>query len=374
MGLGSRYGFEQLMEYLTYSPNIQAYAAVKNDGSWSYYDLSDDVTQASVQRKLDGASTFTVVVANPQGKYTDLFTPFDLVRLYASKDGTQYPLILGYVISTQKYQLYTDSIKISCIDGIGRLQRLYWDPDIVASQEAMGYGQTGWNYSRLIASLVCDAGGFPSDMFHIGTIPPEIMTWAKKLYMSQKQDYVDAEKIASDLYNVLLTVGVSTSSSGSSDTADAGLTAGASVTIPDAYGNGGYTVTLYDEFDGKWASGTNQQAVDELWDADGSVFTNGIATIDGRYLIACTSTFGTVGDRITFVLSDGTTIPSIMADEKNQSDPGCNEWGHDDGQCVIEFEVETSYYYRYGNPGNNGWYEEWKGKRVCSATNYGSVL
>ena len=374
MGLGSRYGFEHLMEYLTYSPNIQAYAAVKNDGSWSYYDLSDDVTQASVQRKLDGASTFTVVVANPQGKYTDLFTPFDLVRLYASKDGTQYPLILGYVISTQKYQLYTDSIKISCIDGIGRLQRLYWDPDIVASQEAMGYGQTGWNYSRLIASLVCDIGGFPSDMFHIGTIPSEIMTWAKKLYMSQKQDYVDAEKIASDLYNVLLSVGVSTSSSGSSDTADAGLTAGASVTIPDAYGNGGYTVTLYDEFDGKWASGTNQQAVDELWDADGSVFTNGIATIDGRYLIACTSTFGTVGDRITFVLSDGTTIPSIMADEKNQSDPGCNEWGHDNGQCVIEFEVETSYYYQYGNPGNNGWYEEWEGKRVCSATNYGSVL
>lgn len=154
---------------------------------------------------------------------------------------------------------------------------------------------------------------------------------------------------------------------------------GGTIQIPEQYGHGGYTITAYDQFDGKWAAGTAQSRVNALWHATGAQWNEGIATINGRYLIACTSTFGKVGDMVDFYLDDGTKIPCIIADEKSQEvtpwdhDPA-NKWGHNDGQCVIEFEVQYSWYRRYGNPGNGAWKGEWGGKRVASATNGGSVL
>ncbi len=142
-----------------------------------------------------------------------------------------------------------------------------------------------------------------------------------------------------------------------------------SVAIPEPYGDGGFTVTCYDQFDGRWASGTGQEAVCRRWHEAGGVYTDGIATIDGRYLVACTPKFGSVGDEVDFYLDDGTRIPCIIADQKNTGDEGCNEWGHDGGHQVLEFEVLSDYLAAYGNPGSGAWKSEWGGKRVSSATN-----
>ena len=97
----------------------------------------------------------------------------------------------------------------------------------------------------------------------------------------------------------------------------------------------------------------------------------GFGRINGRYVIACTTTFGKVGDKVDFFLEDGTKIPCIIADIKNPNDPGCNEWGHENGQTIVEFEVSRAYYKQYGNPGNSNWFPEWAGKRVSSASNLG---
>ena len=148
------------------------------------------------------------------------------------------------------------------------------------------------------------------------------------------------------------------------------------IKIPEEYGNGGYTVTFYSNSDNswQWAENSNQgKLYYNYWLKSGAKFDNGIATYDGRYLIACTTTYGNVGDKVDFYLEDGTKIPCIIADIKNPYDPGCNEWGHNNGQNVIEFEVARAYYNQYGNPGNNGWFSEWGGKRVASASNLGSI-
>ena len=145
------------------------------------------------------------------------------------------------------------------------------------------------------------------------------------------------------------------------------------ITIPSEYGNGGYTVTVYDDFN--WVY--NQGKVYDKWAAAGSVYDNGIATYEGRYLIACTETFGTVGDKVDFFLEDGTKIPAIIADIKSSGDAGYNKWGHNNGQNVLEFEVShLAFYSTYkSNPGTNGWFEEeWGGKRVASATNLGENI
>lgn len=152
--------------------------------------------------------------------------------------------------------------------------------------------------------------------------------------------------------------------------------AAGTITIPDEYGNGGYTVTEYDKWVFDWgvSAGTSQKSVSEFWIATGALYTDGIASVNGRYLVACTSKYGSVGDNVDFYLADGTVIPCTIADQKNGDDAGCNEWGHSEGQNIIEFEVSSSMYERYGNPGSSSWMPEWSGKRVASATNLGSSV
>lgn len=133
-----------------------------------------------------------------------------------------------------------------------------------------------------------------------------------------------------------------------------------------------YTITEYDRIN--WAQGSRQRELYDMWYSQGH-WTTGIATIDGCYLIACTPTFGQVGDYVTFYLSDGTAIPCIIADEKNTNDEGCNSYGHDNGHSVIEFEVKSSYYHSYGNPGHGSWFPEWGGGRlVASCVNSGKNI
>lgn len=145
--------------------------------------------------------------------------------------------------------------------------------------------------------------------------------------------------------------------------------------------NGGYSVTFYtprgcyvNGRDTAWAAGTSQAAVHSKWSLAGAKYDDDIATYNGRYLIACTTTYGRVGDKVDFTLSDGTVIKCVIADAKNPNDQGCNKWGHSNGQNVIEFEVERSRFYRSGNPGSSSWKAEWGGKRVCSSVNSGSIL
>ena len=69
-------------------------------------------------------------------------------------------------------------------------------------------------------------------------------------------------------------------------------TGGAGVTIPEQYGNGGYSVTFYtprgcyiDGRDTAWAAGTSQAAVHSKWSLAGAKYDDDIATYNGRYLI-----------------------------------------------------------------------------------------
>ena len=98
---------------------------------------------------------------------------------------------------------------------------------------------------------------------------------------------------------------------------------------------------------------------------------NGFAVVDGRYVIACTTTFGKVGDHIDFVLDNGKVIHAIMGDEKNQSDPGCTRYGHDNGHSVVEFVVNKQMWYGHlGNSDITRFHPEWK-SRVKMGVNLG---
>lgn len=143
------------------------------------------------------------------------------------------------------------------------------------------------------------------------------------------------------------------------------------VDIPETYQgypvgtNNCYTVT-HNYGTRKWAY--NCAYVAKKWVEAGSVYTENCATIDGAFLIACTSYFGSVGDRITWTFDDGSTMDTIMADTKSSHDPNYTPYGHISGNVINVLEFETDALI---NPGNIGCLPEINGKRVVSAVNHG---
>ena len=156
----------------------------------------------------------------------------------------------------------------------------------------------------------------------------------------------------------------------------AGPVTGQTINIPEGLGTT-TTYTTYSENgfgNGAPSAGTMQRTVWETWKAAGCTYdSQGLAMLDGYYLIATTSTFGKVGDIVQFTLSNGQTIKGIIADEKNQNDSGATQWGHDGGKSMIEFEVNPSYAkgQPWGGPGHPGWHEEWANTTTTSAVNGG---
>ena len=139
---------------------------------------------------------------------------------------------------------------------------------------------------------------------------------------------------------------------------------GKTINIPVPYGNSftymGWSLIT--------STGSNQYKLrvktGEHYDA------NGFGKIVDRYVIACTPTFGKIGDEIDFVLANGRVIHGVMGDEKNMSDAGCNQWGHDNGHSVVEFVVNRSMWYHTGKTVTR-FHPEWANSRVVKAVNLG---
>lgn len=125
--------------------------------------------------------------------------------------------------------------------------------------------------------------------------------------------------------------------------------------IPD--GCGTYATREWDLNYYECAEGSNQHKVDLLWKEYGTEDDKGFQKLYGRYLIACTDTFGEVGDKIDFYMSDGTVLKCIIYDNKSREktfydNKPANKWGHDKGRVVLEFvgsaKLGTSPYKKLG--------------------------
>ena len=111
------------------------------------------------------------------------------------------------------------------------------------------------------------------------------------------------------------------------------------------------------------------QKVFNLWCQYGYVYQENVALIEDCFLIACAPTYGNVGDYVTFYLDDGTALPCIIADLKNENDPHYTSYGHILGEEIDVIEAETM---KLANPGTEGCVPWWDGPRVCSCVNHGT--
>lgn len=124
--------------------------------------------------------------------------------------------------------------------------------------------------------------------------------------------------------------------------------------------------TSYTYFYGRWSRGSGQKALSEQWGAAGKPSSNGIATLNGRYLVAVSPKFGVVGDNIDIVLSDGQVIPATIADIKGVD--ATSEWGHvliESTQAVDIIEWESTGAKSDINLGT------WRNVTVAKIINYG---
>ena len=100
----------------------------------------------------------------------------------------------------------------------------------------------------------------------------------------------------------------------------------------------------------------------------------GIGVIDGKWVVATTTTFGNVGDTLKVEMSNGQTFDAVIGDIKSQGDAGCNQYGHNNGHSVIEFVVDGNAGWWGYNGGTKSFfdaYPEYKGSRVVKVTNTG---
>ncbi len=143
---------------------------------------------------------------------------------------------------------------------------------------------------------------------------------------------------------------------------------GKTIEIPNSIGQTGIIPNLTQYYGTrKWAY--NQGKMADAYRAAGSQQDGNMATINGRYLVAVSPKFGTVGDNIDIQLANGKVIPAVIADVKG-SDAQSN-WGHvlGGGVDVVEWEINgTSQSQLSSNLKEKGWY----GSKVTSITNTGS--
>lgn len=125
-----------------------------------------------------------------------------------------------------------------------------------------------------------------------------------------------------------------------------------------------------------WSQSCNQGKVFNLWKQKGRKNIGGIATIDGRYLLALPQVYGSAGDYVDVRLADGTVIKGIIMDEKRKTgDNGtATPEGHIKGKngeiSIVEFECIKSM----AKSGKVTAWKPWLKKKVKSITNYGSAL
>jgi len=151
------------MKRLVYSPSVNVY--VKSD--FGVIDLTDYITECSVQRLIGSASSATVNFRNPKvkapdgqmrflftehkgpdGKIGPVFHPMDPIIISMTRmRGKPIQVFMGYCDTTPYVQLFSGIAKIDASCTLKRLLHTYWDPGLVFVASFMA--TYGWAYDPI---------------------------------------------------------------------------------------------------------------------------------------------------------------------------------------------------------------------------------
>lgn len=209
-----------------YKPKIEVYIASYK--KQEMIDISPDITDAQIYRKLNEPSTVTVTVSNDFKKYDGVFEPMDRIIIYLTR--VERMLVFsGYLDSAPYKSLYPGSAQITASCTLKRLKHTYWDPGLQSSIDLyMRHGIGGGAPSAAVAEAVrldpeggigwllvdmlSQVGGWVDDNIYVMPFPSDFIETFTNQIVSAEKKRVEAaakkdEAVFQEFVKKLLSVG-----------------------------------------------------------------------------------------------------------------------------------------------------------------------
>jgi len=215
-------------------------------------DVTDDIVNGSVNRRLNAMSDITLTLQNKNGRYTrnNIIQPMDRIILRMCRVGTPFLVFSGFVDDAPYYQLYPGTVTISASDTLKLLHNTYFDPGLLYMQSwfvahgwsydaatgaltklgvstpsaGIGNDDLGGHMGDLIFAMLTEIAQWPDESISIYNLPPKFIKSISVLFQDVTDDseaaYNETVRLLDKLYgglgSSLLPPGTVTGSDGSS--------------------------------------------------------------------------------------------------------------------------------------------------------------
>lgn len=241
------------MKRLVYAPKINAY--IKADSG--VYDLTEYITDFSIDRKINQVSTAEITFRNPNKKWTNheytdtitgqkkvgpIFHPMDPITILLTRlQNRPVQVFTGYCDTTPYLQLFPGTVQIKASCTLKKLQYTYFDAglpfmreyleekgwDITADgsqifgnnkEEAVGhkasevnegvvFGDSG--IGELLADILRDVGGWDNSTIYIQKMPPSVINLIANLFDLFKKEGEEANEELTKLLKKIISTAAS---------------------------------------------------------------------------------------------------------------------------------------------------------------------
>lgn len=198
---------------MIYAPQIKVY--VEAGGNYyrpnqkpTIYDVSDDLVSGSLNRIVDGVSSFNFTLQNPRRKYDQIFTPNDRVTVLM-KRLTWVRVFTGYLNQVPLLTAWPRNVDLTASCSLKRLQYWYWDPEAAYTQQmimnslaaANGTGLTSdGGMTNVVLSILNNVVGWPNSKVHIAQIPDDWFKIAQKIATSVEKSAEESDALAKQFF------------------------------------------------------------------------------------------------------------------------------------------------------------------------------
>jgi hypothetical protein len=139
------------MKRFVYAPSVSAF--IKTDNG--IIDVSADIIDGTVTRRVNAASNASLTLQNPNRKYLRRIKPMDRIVIYLTRIK---PMLIfsGYIDSSTIDQLYPGPISIRATCTLKRLLNTYWDPSLSYTQAF--FAAHGWSWDTRTGNVFDNSG------------------------------------------------------------------------------------------------------------------------------------------------------------------------------------------------------------------------
>lgn len=243
------------MKRLVYAPKISAY--IKADSG--IYDVSEYITEFSIDRKINQVSTAELTLRNPNKKWTQMeykdsitgeqkigpvFHPMDPITIFLTRlQNKPVQVFTGFCDQTPYLQLYPGVVPIKASCTLKKLQYTYFDAGLPFMREFLE--QSGWfpnedgsivnpkaeetkgqnpaqtnegvtfgdsGIGELLFKVLNEIGGWPDETIYIQQMPASVINLISNLFELFKKEDEEASKELKALLHKI--IGTATSGSG----------------------------------------------------------------------------------------------------------------------------------------------------------------